>query len=89
MYINECYYVIAPTLTIKLTSTYNGGLCLLPSVSKVIQSVRLAVGDTFFFSLTPSPSFFRCDPPHAFLTTASAAGLIRPSLNWAQTRPSN
>lgn len=23
--------------------------CLLPSVSKVFQSVRLAVGDTFFF----------------------------------------
>lgn len=50
MYINECYYVIAPTMTIKFISMYNGGLFLLPSVSKVIQSVRLAVGDTFFFS---------------------------------------
>lgn len=73
--INECY-VVAPAPTIKLTSMYSGGLCLLPS-------------GTLFFPLIPSPSFCRCDPPHAFLTTAAAAGLIRPSLNWAQTRPSN
>lgn len=50
MYINESYYVIAPTMTITFSSMYNAGLFLLPFVSKVIQSVRLAVGDTFFFS---------------------------------------